>query len=263
MLMMASKIRALARYNSNMYNPVKDGIEKTVQSVRYIETKPPSDLAEFVHCFWELKTDTPLPDDFCLHVLPDACVNVLFNITATDIAAITARQTTYVVLNLGKTFHYVGIQLLPGVWQGNRDEIATSFVDTPYTGSLPLIKTANKLAKLDFDAQQAVLSELVRRLVDEKLVVANAVTAQILTNLDDIQSVADMATLTGMSPRHLQRTLKRTTGFAPHDFLKVLRLQLSFKQDYQVSYTDQSHFIRSFRKITGYTPAGYFKSFDV
>jgi AraC-like DNA-binding protein len=246
-----------------MYNPVKDGIEKTTQSVRYTEANPPSDLSELIHCFWELKTDKELPDNFHLHVLPDACVNVLFNLHDTSIAAITALQTTYEVLNLGKTFHYVGIQLLPGVWQGNRAEIFDGFVDTPYAGRLPLVETSIVLATLDFSAQQKVLAELVRELIDEKLVVANPVTAKILTNVQSIHTVADMAELTKMSPRQLQRTLKQTTGFSPHDLLKVLRLQYSFGRDYQAAYTDQSHFIHSFRKITGYTPAAYAKRFDV
>jgi AraC-like DNA-binding protein len=204
-----------------------------------------------------------LNEDFFLHVLPDACVNVLFNMVDTQIAAITARKITYVELNLGKMFHYTGIQLLPGVWKGNRDEIATDFVDTPYTGSLPLIDTASKLAGLSFEAQQAVLSDIARWFINDKLIAANTVTAQILAKLDTIHTVADMAALTGMSPRHLQRILQQTTGFTPHDLLKVLRLQQSFKQGYQVSYADQSHFIHSFRKITGYTPAEYFKNFDV
>lgn len=58
-----------------MYTPVKDGIEKTVQSVRYTEAKPPGHLSGLVHCFWELRTESALPDDFYLHALPDACVN--------------------------------------------------------------------------------------------------------------------------------------------------------------------------------------------
>lgn len=246
-----------------MYSPVQDGIEKTVQSVRYTEAKPPSNLSELVHCFWELKTDTALSDNFRLHALPDACVNILFNQADTKIAGITALCTTYEVLNLSKTFHYVGIQLLPGVWQGNRDEIVDSFVGTPYLGNLPLIETSSELAKLDFSAKQSVLSELVQRLIDEKVVAANTVTEKILTNIDEIHTVADMAAITGISPRQLQRTLKRTTGFSPHDLLKVLRLQRSFRQHYLESYTDQSHFIHSFRKITGYTPARYVEKFDV
>jgi AraC-like DNA-binding protein len=246
-----------------MYSPIRDGMEKTVRSVRYTEAKPPSQLSGLVHCFWELKTERALSEDFCLHALPDACVNILFNQADTNIAGVTALRTTYEVLNLGKTFHYVGIQFFPGVWQGNPEEIADRFVGTPYSGQLPLIQTSNEMVKLDFTAKQSVLSDLVQRLIDEKLVVANAITQKILTNLDDVHTVTDMAAMTGMSPRQLQRTLKKTTGFSPHDLLKVLRLQQSFKQHYLESYSDQSHFVHSFRKITGYTPTRYADKFDV
>jgi AraC-like DNA-binding protein len=246
-----------------MYSPIRDGIEKTVQSVRYTEAKPPGHLSGLVHCFWELKTDRALADNFCLHALPDACVNILFNQADTNIAGVTALRTTYEVLNLGKSFHYVGIQFLPGVWQGSPQEIVDHYVGTPYLGDLPLIETSNELAKLDFLAKQPVLSQLVQWLIDEGLVVANHVTEKILSNIDDIHTVADMAAMTNMSPRQLQRTLKRTTGFSPHDLLKVLRLQQSFRQHYLDSYADQSHYIHSFRKITGYTPARYTDKFDV
>lgn len=246
-----------------MYNPIRDGIEKTVRSVRYTEAKPPDNLSGLVHCFWELKTDSVLTDDFCLHALPDACVNILFNQIDTKIAGITQLITTSEVLNLGKMFHYVGIQFFPGVWQGHREEIVDSFVGTPYLGNLPLIETSKELAKLDFFAKQSVLSELVQRLIDKKLVLTNVLTEKILTNIDDIHTVADMAAITGISPRQLQRSLKRTTGFSPHDLLKVLRLQRSFRRHYFELYSDQSHFIHSFRKITGYTPARYIEKFDV
>lgn len=246
-----------------MYNPVKDGIEKSVRSVTYTEAKPPIHLCELVHCFWELKTDTPLPDDFRYHVLPDACVNFLFNQMDTKIAAITALQTTSKALNLGKDFHYVGIQLLPGVWLGGPDEIMNGLVDKSYKGRLPLVKTNRDLVNMDFLAKQRVLSGLVEKLIDEGLVGPNLVTAKILINIDDIHTVADMASITNMSPRQLQRKLKQDTGFTPHDFLKVLRVQQSFKHNYLDYYADQSHFIHSFRKITGYTPIKYQKKFDV
>jgi AraC-like DNA-binding protein len=246
-----------------MYSPIQDGIEKTIRSVRYTEAKPPRHLSGLVHCFWELKTDSALPEDFHLHALPDACVNILFNQADTNIAGVTALRTTFEVLNLGKTFHYVGIQFFPGVWQGNRKEIAHSFIGTPYLGHLPLIKISNELAALDFVAQQSILTALVQQLIDEALVVANLVTEKILTHIDDIHTVTDMAAMVNMSPRQLQRTLKQTTGFSPHDLLKVLRLQQSFRQHYLESYSDQSHYIHSFRKITGYTPAKYTDKFDV
>ena len=246
-----------------MYDPIKDGVDKSVQSVRYTEARPPDNLSHLVHSFWELKTEVRLPDEFCLHALPDACVNILFNQADTRIAGVTALRTTYEVLDLGKEFHYVGIQFLPGVWQGNLNETTDSFVGTPYIGDLPLIETSKELARLDFTAKQPVFCKLVHQLVDQKQVAVNTVTAAILSNIDTILSVADMAAATNMSPRQLQRTLKKSTGFSPHDLLKVLRLQQSFKQHYLDTYTDQSHFIHSFRKITGYTPAQYYRKFNV
>lgn len=246
-----------------MYTPAKDGIEKTAHAVRYTEAEPPSDLSSFVYCFWELKTDGALSEDFRLHATPDACVDIMFNEFDTSIAGITALRTTYEVLNLGRNFHYVGIQFLPGVWQGSQDEIAHEYIGEPYEGSLPLIATNNKMAGLNFAEKQAVMSELVRQLASEKIVIANPITEKILTRLDNIHSVADMAKLAGVSPRQLQRTLKQSTGFAPHDLLKVLRLQRSYTQPDLSIYADQSHFIRSFRKATGYTPSKYTEKFEV
>jgi AraC-like DNA-binding protein len=246
-----------------MYDPIQDGMEKTVGPVRYAEAKPPAHLSGLVHCYWELKTEGVLADDFLLHALPDACVNILFNQADTRIAGVTALRTTFEVLNLGKSFHYVGIQLLPGVWQGSRLEIADRFVGTPYLGELPLVQTSSELAKLDFPAKQPVFSQLVQWFVDADLVVPNLVTEKILKNIADVHTVADMAAVAGLSARQLQRTLKQTTGFSPHDLLKVLRMQQSFKLHPLDLYADQSHFIHSFRKITGYTPAKYAKKFHV
>ncbi|MBP9667816.1 helix-turn-helix transcriptional regulator [Candidatus Saccharibacteria bacterium] len=247
-----------------MYTPVKDGIEKTTQSVEYTEAEPPRDLLDLVHCFWELKITAPLASDFQLHAVPDACVDIMFNEIDTSIAGVTALRTTYEVLNLGRNFHYVGIQFLPGVWQGNRDEIADEYIGTSYAGTLPLIETNRKMAGLDFAGKQQIMTELVQNLASKEIVMPNSTTAEILAHLDDIHSVADMAKVASVSPRQLQRTLKQSTGFAPHDLLKVLRLQRSFTARPNLNaYADQAHFIRSFRAITGYTPAKYFSKFDV
>jgi len=246
-----------------MYTPVQDGIQKSAPLVSYTEAQPPHDLAELVHCFWELKTIKPLSKDFNLHAVPDACVDIMFNEINTTVVGVTALRTTYEVLNLGRDFHYVGIQFLPGVWQGSRDEIAHQYIGTSYTGHLPLVETNSRMAGLDFRHKQLVMSELVRQLVHEKTVQANPLMTKILENLDTIHNVADMAAVTGISSRQLQRLLTKITGFSPHDLLKVLRLQQSFKRGYPLLYTDQSHFIRSFRAITGYTPAQYFSKFDV
>lgn len=242
---------------------MKDGVPKNAESVVYTETAPPNALGELVHCFWELRTETDLADDFTLHAMPDACVNLLFNQHDTRIAGVTQLHTTHTTLDLGRSFHYAGIQFFPGVWRGDPDASVDHYVGEPYEGDLPLVAVSRAAANVDFDGKAMVFSEFVETLLDAGLVAPNPVTAAILTNLDEIHSVGDMAEVAALSPRQLQRALKATTGFAPHDLLKVLRVQHSFRRDYLLSFADQSHFTHSFRKLIGYTPGQFKKTFDV
>jgi AraC-like DNA-binding protein len=246
-----------------MYDPVRDGVEKSIASVVYAEAPPPVALREVVHCFWELRTEVDLVEDFTLHALPDACVNLLFNQKDTRIAGVTRLHTTYTTLDLGRSFHYAGIQLFPGVWRGDPDETVDRFVGEPYAGDLPLVDVSRTASGLDFDGKVSVFSELVERLLDSGLVAPNPVTAAILSNLADIHGVGDMAEVAALSPRQLQRVLRATTGFSPHDLLKVLRVQQSFRHDHTLAFADQSHFTHSFRTVTGYTPGRFKKTFDV
>lgn len=260
---MTSPRQAAESIRRPVYSPAQDGFSVRGQAVRYTELPPPGDLSNVIHCFWELRTLAKLPEDFHYHALPDACVNLLFNQLDTTIAGITSLHTEATTLNLGRSFHYVGVQLYPGVWQGNRNELSSGYVGTPYEGAVPLISTNHHLAGLEFTAMTHVLSELLRWCLAHGHAQANAVTATILSNLHTIRSVADMAALLHLSPRQLQRTLKQLTGFAPHDLLKVLRLQQSFRTHYLDLYADQAHFTHAFRQAIGYTPVQYRKRFGV
>lgn len=246
-----------------MYEPVKDGMEKVSGNVIYTEAKPPQELNDIVHSYWQLKTETSLEHNFTLHAIPDACVNILFNQKNIDIAGITGLKTTYLELNLGKDFNYAGIQFFPGVWQGNRNETKDSFVGSRYLGQLPLIDVNSKTASMNFLDKLPIFTDLVSSLVEQNVVKQNKVVQKILSNLSCINSVSEMAEVAHQSPRQLQRVLKQSTGFSPHDLLKVIRLQQSLKEHNVDLYTDQSHFIRSFKKITGYTPTDYFRIYDV
>ncbi|WP_300443271.1 AraC family transcriptional regulator [Zoogloea sp.] len=246
-----------------MYFPTPDGFSVHGPAVRYTELPPTDDLSNVVHCFWELRTLATLPEDFLYHALPDACVNLLFNLADTEIAGVTALHTEATTLNLGTSFHYVGVQFYPGVWQGDRNDILDRYVGAPYRGTLPLVQTAQRLASLEFTEMAPALAEQVRWCMTHGYVCVNTAIARILLNLDAIRSVADMAALLEMSPRQLQRMLKRQTGFAPHDLLKVLRVQQAFRKHYLDLYADQAHFIHAFKQAIGYTPVQYRKRFGV
>lgn len=246
-----------------MYSPVIDGFSQRGSAVRYTESSPCDDLVDVVHCFWELRTLSVLPDDFQYHALPDACVNLLFNIADPMIAGVTALHTKATTLNLGRSFHYAGVQFYPGTWQGDRSEIVDRYVGSPYEGRLPLVETGRRLVGLSFADMKPVLAEQVRWCMAHGHAQPNAITARILSNLDAIRSVADMAGLLKLSTRQLQRTILRLTGFTPHNLIKVLRVQQSFRRHYLDLYADQAHFTHAFRQIVGHTPGQYRKRFDV
>lgn len=248
---------------STLYSPVVDGFSQRGAAVRYAERPPPHDLADVVHVFWELRTLTPLPADFHYLAVPDACVNLLFNQIDPEVAGVTALHTEATTLNLGTVFHYVGVQFLPGAWQGDRDEIQDRYVGTAYQGVLPLVRTNRQMAGLDFDAMGPVLADLVRWCMAHGQVRGHPLMAAILSRLDAIRTVADMAALASVSTRQLQRTLRQITGFAPHDLLKVLRLQQSFRRHHLDLYADQPHFTNAFRRAIGYTPGQYRQAFGV
>ncbi len=246
-----------------MYSPVRDGIEKSIVGVSREEVCSTDDLADFVDNYWEIKSLFPLKEDFVLHAIPDACVNIMFNEIDISISGVTALQTSCVALNLGRAFHYVGIQFLPGVWHARNESLADNFVGDAYTGKLPLSEVNQKMAHLDFQGKQLVMADFVRDLVKANFVQKNQVCASLLANVERIHSVSEMAEVAGLSPRQLQRKLKQWTGFLPHDFLKVIRLQQAMKHGFPVYFADQSHFIHSFHSMTGYTPGRFFKKFDV
>ena len=240
-----------------MYNPKGNAKDRAVPSVQFSEAEPPAHLRGVVHRFLELRTDSLLSEDYRFHALPDACTYAVFDQQSPEITGVTKLSASSEELNLGRSFHFVNIRFLPGVWQG--DGVAYGQVDAAYAGDLPLIDINRQLDDLSFDDKQAVLTSFADWLVEREFVVANPVTEKIFENLDGIYSVADMADVAALSARQLQRTLKRTTGFAPHDFLKVLRLQQALKDEPSLIYADQSHFIHSFKKATGYTPRRYAK----
>ncbi len=246
-----------------MYDPKGNSKDKAIETVHFAEAKPPAHLGGVVHRYLELYTTEPLPADYRFHALPDACTYIVFDQLSPDIAGVARLKASSEELSLGRVFHFVNVRFLPGVWQGNRDQVAYGLIDAPYAGDLPLCEANLALQGKPFSAQQATLDSLVEDLMRRGLLIANPVTEKIFAAMEDIFSVADMAEFAALSPRQLQRVLKDTTGFTPHDFLKVLRLQQSLLGEPSLSYADQSHFIHSFKKATGYTPGKFAKKFDV
>lgn len=80
-------------------------------------------------------------------------------------------------------------------------------------------------------------------------------------------SIKFLSNLCNLSPFHLIRIFKESTGIPPHTYLKQVRIKraknllaqgfsLSFIAN-ETGFTDQSHFSKQFKQITGITPNKY------
>lgn len=93
-------------------------------------------------------------------------------------------------------------------------------------------------------------------------------------NFDKRIVVEDMAAEAGLSPYHFSRLFKKTIGQSPHQFLLAFRIEQAKKImrsnkkaklfDIAVSsgFSDQAHFNRVFKQLSGKTPGCWRKEID-
>lgn len=82
-------------------------------------------------------------------------------------------------------------------------------------------------------------------------------------------SITQLAQMANMSPFHFTRSFTQEIGIPPHTYLNQVRIQQAktrIKQQFpladialETGFTDQSHFTRKFKQISGMTPGQYSK----
>lgn len=243
-----------------MYTPSQPGIPRILQDgVSYQEHRPFSACDSQIFCFWELRTSYELPEDCHYLVLPDACIDLVFDTSGrtADGMMVMTPGLQALDLNLGRRFSYSGIRLLPGVWRDTRRIVAQS-QSFSTLATVCLVHLCSQLAACShFSEQQALLQTFINRLTDQGTINKTAWMPEFLAQSDQLASVEDLVRMSGYSRRHLQRLCLERTGFSAHDFLKILRFHASITRQSIDAYTDQSHYIREFKRITGKAPVAF------
>lgn len=95
-----------------------------------------------------------------------------------------------------------------------------------------------------------------------------AVLSHVQSRLDQTITVDELANVTAMSPSHFARVFKETLGSTPMQFVMAYRVEQSIKMMEDLTrplgdialacgFSDQAHFTRSFKQLTGQTPRAY------
>lgn len=242
-----------------MYTPRQFGIDDDFYgAVVYEICSPGVSARDVTMTYWRLCSARPLDRGFTYHVLPDACVDIVFNARQADDVVIMTPGTSPEMIDLGTEFDYYGIRLAVGSWSQPSKVIGKSVaaqdIDGFPTASIDSFEQPGEVcAYLDFFVEQLKQAGIVRD---------NPLMRSLLIHTGDIQSVGDMARLSGYSSRQLQRLIVEQTGYSPHDLLKIIRFQRTLGQRNDASYSDQSHYIHSFKQHTGYKPTAFMRSYS-
>jgi AraC-like DNA-binding protein len=236
-------------------------------SFRYRELAPAPALARSVACYWTIDaTETPGH-----RVLPDGCMDILFDLAQPSVAAeVIGVMTAAVVTPASAQARMFGVRFLPGE--------AFAFLDVPAKegrdrvlsledawGASARSLHARVLAAPDDAARVALLNDELaqrrRRAPDPRL---RAVVSAIRAARGAVR-VEVLAERTGLGERQLERLFDERVGVGPKSLAKVARMQALLGAlatgargwsglAAELGWADQSHLVRDLRGLAGLTP---------
>jgi len=254
--------------------------------MKYFEVKPSSILRNYIKCFWYLEKDYSSNYLSSEVILPDGCVDFVFQAQGSKLYLQTDGRSIYLADNF-----LIGLQKDP-IRLFSKGKSITYGIRFFAYGVYPFLKIPlNKLQKSTFDLDDLFGNELSK--ITEK--VKNLPIQQVFEEFEkflfsrlstfkkDIQSVeaatqvlfqtrgfADIARLAidlNLSTRSLERKFDETVGLSPKSLARVIRFdhiknELILKPQtpltalsFRFGYFDQAHFIHDFKQFSGEIPS--------
>jgi len=261
-----------------LYKPIQPTIKQSDKNVTYQEIAPNQSLQEFIYCYWQLKTEKPLSNQFNYRVVADGCIDIFLELTNPKESFVMGFCKNYTEFPLQNTFNYIGIRFLPTmfpqIFNFNASELSNRFenlnnieLETSEFIATEINESQNlKDIKIIFDEYFQHKISYANFTTDKRLYTAIQI---ILENFGVVNIKTDLNT--GVSPRQLQRLFKYYIGDTAKTFSKVVQFQnilrakpsnqslKSNKLFYDIGYYDQAHFIKDFKNFYGVTPSKAFE----
>lgn len=264
--------------STNDYRPTQllprlPGKIKLVQCESYA---PAMSLRPYVASYWHLTSRTTLLKTIDHRILPDGCVDIVFNLAAanTQCSAVVAGPTTNPFSTpLTSKVDYLGICFRPGAFfQLFRIPVSALKNRIIPLDDLGDITTHNLTEALqssnNLDSQigliESTLTKYVVRIHHNDCRLTAALKA-ILESGENIR-IAELARVVHTSPRNLLRLFDSFVGLAPKTFCRIVRFQkllraLKHKRNQKqlsaaltAGYYDQAHLIHDFQAFAGESP---------
>lgn len=224
--------------------------------MRYAETPPPPELDGLVEAVWTLDVASDGRVDH--QAVPDGCIELIRRHAGQSVwrteqpsLFVTGLALQPAALRFSGDARFTGIRLWPWAWHALGGSSCRDFAD-------------GWRAILDSDPLAALLPDE----SDPMPRLANAFASQrqpAIAAIRHIDSVEELARLTRLSTRQLQRICAKETGMAPRSYLRLLRFRTAVNgiQSPEAAladtaaasgYADQAHMTREFQSLAGLPP---------
>ncbi len=209
-----------------------------------------------------------------LLAVPDGCVDIVFDCDATSPSVrICGTPLTAQAVQLQQHHHYFGVRFSPGVIPGFVNVLAEELTERELdllevSGFAQRIFESIVQAPLLSDQMRLFSDYMVPRLMGNTSRLTALVIQQALYHRGDLR-IQQLEDLSGYTSRTLHRQFSHDTGMSPKTFCRIIRCQaaldtlntqsdVSFSQlAVDLGFSDQSHFLRDFKKLVSTTPCDY------
>jgi Helix-turn-helix domain len=261
-----------------LYKPVQPAVKQTAGNVTYSEFLPDTRLQDFIFCYWQLKTNRILSEQFKYRVVADGCIDIFVELSNPQDSYVMGFCKKFTEFPLDNTFNYIGVRFLPAMFPqlfninakelSNRFELLHNVVPAVSGFIEQNINDSQTTAEMKsiFDNYFLQLVAAATFHCDNRFYEAMQV---ILTKSGVVNVEKDLDT--GISSRQLRRLFEFYIGDTAKTFSKVVRFQnilrakpslQSLRQNklfFDLGYYDQAHFIKEFKNFYGVTPGKAFE----
>lgn len=260
-----------------LYTPLQPSVNSSREDVVYTEFLPHASLQNYIYCYWQLKTNSPLNEQFVYRVVADGCIDIFFELENPQNSFVMGFCKKYTEFPLENTFNYIGIRFLPSMFpqlfKVNAKELSNRFeaLENIHRHTARFIHTQLH-PELKKEQIQSTLDGYFFKWLeqfkfdnDPRLYKA---LHTILMNFGVLSIEKDVDV--GLSSRQLRRVFEYYIGDTPKTFSKVVRFQNILKAKpstqslqlnklfYEKGFYDQAHFIKEFKTFYGVTPSKAF-----
>lgn len=262
---------------SQLYKPIQPTKSIQAKEIIYEEIRAKQLAQNFIHCYWQLKTDKQISQPFSYRVVSDGCIDIFLEQKNPNRSFVMGFYQKYTEFSIGTSFDYIGIRFLPSAFPLLFDISAKELsnksqeLKTVLPGLAEWI-SSSKIDKLTFQKSSDLLNEHFNTLINDKTFEIDSRFYEALIKIFQQKGYLDFkeSLNTGLSPRQLRRIFNFYLGTTPKAFSNVVRFQnilnakpstRSLKENkiyYDLGFFDQAHFIKNFKTFYGVTPSEAF-----